>query len=533
MVYEFKLSDIGDGEDEAKILKWMVNEGDGVREDDPVVEVETERAIIEIPSPVGGTVSEIHAEEGETVPVGATVVTLDTEEDGEKNRDEEDVEILDNEGNETVDVDAEGTGKEPVVEGTDDVLASASTRLLAREVGVDIGDVEGSGADGRVVAQDVLRAAKERQEEREAQQGRGGNTEGGEGREAETGTSPSTQTEGGPEAPGDNERVAGPGEDRDENEDGGASEESGRAETHSVDTKTTEETTTFEEGATEERGREAEAQNETEDEDGEGPPTEGEGTDTPSGEAPDTTDERGPSGSKKAEKTEKTGPDDETETPDGVVPYTGLRRTVGEGLRQAADAPLVTHHCVADAERLVEVRERLRGEIGSRLTYTPFLVKACGVALEDHRLLNAELDTEADEIRLHEEVDVSVATETEDGLTFPVVESVGQKGVAEIAAEVAENPGNEDGPLGATFTVYNVGALGGEWTSSLPTHPGTAAVAAGEIRERPRVVGGDVVARQTVPLSLTFDHRVSDETSAARFMNDLMRYLNDPMEMLL
>ena len=525
MVYEFKLSDIGEGEDEAKILEWMVTEGDGVREDDPVVEVETERAIIEIPSPVGGRVSEIHAGEGEKVPVGATVVTLDTEEGGE-NRDEEDVEILDNEGNETVNVDAEGTGEEPVVEGTDDdVLASPSTRLLAREVGVDIEEVEGSGADGRVVAQDVLRAAKRRQKEREAQDGRGS-----EDHQAEPGRSPSAQTEGKEETQDAEERGTGPGDDRDKNEDGGSPEGSGQAETP-------EETSMFEK-ENEERGRGPDAEKDTNDEEaGENPPTGKKESEASHEVASGETGERGPSGAEKSEKAGTTEPgehnDGETETDEDVVPYTGLRRTVGESLRQAADAPLVTHHCAADAERLVEVRERLRGEIGSRLTYTPFLIKACGVALEDHRLLNAELDTEAGEIRLHDEVDIGVATETQEGLRFPVVESVGEKGVAEIAAEVDGNPGVGDEPPDATFTVYNVAASGGELTSSLPTSPGAAAVAAGEVRDRPRVAGGEVVARRTVPLSLTFDHRVSDETVAAGFTEDLMRYLNDPMEMLL
>lgn len=542
MAYEFKLSDIGDNVDEAEILKWMVGEGDGVREDDPVVEVETERAIIEIPSPVGGRVSKIHADEGETVPVGATVATIDTDEDGEAERDDESVEILDSEGNTAVDVDAEGIGEESVVEGAeeDDTVASPSTRLLAREVGVDLRDVEGSGEDGRVLAQDILRAAKRRQEEREAADERADGDEGGDenAMTAEDESHKGAGYEGAEEA----------GVPTASGSDGG--EGMPKADAPEVDPETTDETTMFG-GGNEEETEDAAGVSEEDPREQEGTRKEASVEETDNDElheghegheAHETHDPR-------AEETEtetdapETDDADEEETAERPtvgsetesVPYSGARRRVGERLRKVAEGPLVTHHDTADAERLVEVRERLRGETDERLTYTPFLVKACCVALEEHRAFNAEIDAETGEVRLRDEMTVGVATGVEEGVRFPVVDSVDDKGVAEIAAEVGERSKTtqEEEPPEGMFTVYNVGAVGGEWTTALPASPGAAAVAAGEIRERPRVVDGEVVARHTLPLSLTFDRRVADESAAARFTKDLMRYLNDPMEMLL
>lgn len=145
MARDFTLPDVGEGITEAEVLKWMVKEGDGVREDDPLAEVETDKAIIEIPSPVDGVVGEIRVSEGETVSVGDTLVTFEDGDAGEA-RNDGGVEILDSDGNAAVDVDAdepEQEDKEVKKEGDrdDDAFASSSTRRLAHEVGVDIEDV--------------------------------------------------------------------------------------------------------------------------------------------------------------------------------------------------------------------------------------------------------------------------------------------------------------------------------------------------------------------------------------------------------
>ncbi|MDZ7687163.1 MAG: 2-oxo acid dehydrogenase subunit E2 [Halobacteriales archaeon] len=557
MVYEFKLPDVGDGTDEAELLKWMVSEGDGVLEDDPVAEVETERAIIEIPSPVSGKVLELNAGEGETVSVGTSIAVFDTEEDGEENREEGGVEILDDDGNTAVDVDTGTAPEYPEEDEDEEQFASPSTRLLAHEVGVDIEKVEGSGADGRIVAQDVLRAAKERQEEREAENGRGSELTTKEDDDNGFGFEDAPTT----------------GEDEGMSEDD-VSHDFAQDETPAVDPETAEDTTMFaEEPSDIEKGIEFGDEPETSEtpeadfeyddkEESVDVPTE-ETTTEDDGIFAKETDESTKEGESVEHGFETTDEDTEdaedepdygdthtepetveeaetTFTETAGITYTGQRKRVGEALQRTADAPLATVQDTADAERLVEVRERLRGEVSTRLTYTSFLVKACGVALQDHRVLDSELDEDAGKIRLRDGVDIRVATETDDGVRFPVVEKVDEKGVAEIAGEIDalvetardDDLEKDDGEQGG-FTVYNVGAVGGEGTTVLPYPPGTTALGVGEIRERPYVVDGNVVARHTVTLSLTFDSRVADTAVAARFTNDLKRYLNDPMEMLL
>jgi pyruvate dehydrogenase E2 component (dihydrolipoamide acetyltransferase) len=191
MSYEFELPDPGEGLTEAEITEWHVEEGDEVAEDDVLGEVETDKAVTEIPAPVSGTVQELAAEEGETVDVGTVIVVFDTGDEGEDEETEETEEQTEeaaeeSEGEETEDEqsgdeeeEAEG-GEEATEEEeeaeeaeeeetedeeageaeepeTDDkrVFAAPSTRRYAREEGVDLAAVDGSGPDGRVLRDDI------------------------------------------------------------------------------------------------------------------------------------------------------------------------------------------------------------------------------------------------------------------------------------------------------------------------------------------------------------------------------------------
>ncbi|WP_049998678.1 dihydrolipoamide acetyltransferase family protein, partial [Halococcus sediminicola] len=199
MSYEFELPDPGEGLTEAEIQEWHVEEGDEVEEDDVLGEVETDKAVTDIPSPVSGTIQEITAEAGETVEVGTVIVVLDTGED-EEETDEEAQENAEEQAEEQADeeVEEEIEGEEPEEEepeeeteeeqaeeepeqavsevedeseaeetelaeteseepetGDERVFAAPSTRRYAREEGVDLADVEGSGPDGRVLREDI------------------------------------------------------------------------------------------------------------------------------------------------------------------------------------------------------------------------------------------------------------------------------------------------------------------------------------------------------------------------------------------
>jgi len=547
MAYEFKLPDVGEGTEEAEVLKWMVDVGDGVREDDPVAEIETERAIIEIPSPVDGKVRRFHAERGETVRVGGPLVTFDTSGGSEEARNDGGVEILDSDGNAAVDVDAEGETEEVEAQGDGGEKASQATRELAREIGVDLDEVEGSGEDGSVLAQDILHAAKEGQDEREEERKEDDEESGeeddgtgaaipGKGEKTPTmeddkespefgqGETPAVEHETAEETSmfGDETPVAERTDERrergerDEKEDGGADADDGTTET--------------EETATEHGAQGAETEGRSGDERAEGPfeaasrsSAVGEGAYIES-ETPEA-----------AESDEKKGEADEEEDRETRA----LREPDASDMETEDDEaptrlPPMTHRDVTDAERLVDVLETLRDAVGVRMTYTPILVKAVAEAVADDGAFGGPEDEPVDT----EGVNVGVATWTDDGVAVPAVENADEKGVAEIAADViglVEDAGS--GVLDETpevaVTLVNIGAVGGDGVSPVVDKPGAGTVTVGEVRERPRVVDGEVVARYTAPLSVTFDGRAADTAEVTRFTNRVKRYLTEPAAMLL
>lgn len=135
MVYEFKLPDVGEGVVEGEIVQWLVKPGDLVKEDQPMVEIMTDKATVEIPSPVAGRVEECRGEEGGTVEVGATLVVITLEQASEASTEPEQA------------------------APADKVLATPAVRKLARSVGVNLAEVEGTGPGGRISVDDVERHA--------------------------------------------------------------------------------------------------------------------------------------------------------------------------------------------------------------------------------------------------------------------------------------------------------------------------------------------------------------------------------------
>ena len=144
---DFRLPDLGEGVTEAEIDRWLVEEGDKVSEDEPLVEVITDKATVEIPSPFAGDVTRIHVRAGEIVPVGTVLVTIGGS-DGEAPAEPEKVTVTE--------------VTEPAAEpGAGGVKATPPVRQLARSLGVDLSSVVGSGPEGRILRQDVEAAAAE------------------------------------------------------------------------------------------------------------------------------------------------------------------------------------------------------------------------------------------------------------------------------------------------------------------------------------------------------------------------------------
>ncbi|MEF8853099.1 MAG: 2-oxo acid dehydrogenase subunit E2 [Haloarculaceae archaeon] len=517
---EFKLPDVGEGVAEGELLAWHVEVGDRVTEDKVVAEVETDKAVVDVPSPVNGTVRELRAEPGDMVPVGDVLLTFDV--DGEEVEDADETESTDS---------AADTAETPTADASDEpaddagnghpsgrVFAPPSVRRLARELGVDIGSVEGSGPGGRITEADVRAAAE------------GGASGDGDGDADgltsvvsavdDSGESATTTTAEGGTAPesADRERtLATPATRR-------VAQELGV----DLDAVPTDETRDGEAFVTETAVREyAEAQQRAQAADAAAVAAGG------AGESAETAIEPA-----------DTLPVASGEGDERREPYRGVRKTIGEAMeRSKFTAPHVTHHDTADVTELVETRERLKPRVeeeGVRLTYLPFVMKAVVAALQEHPVLNTSLDEENEEIIYKDYYDVGVATATDAGLMVPVVEGVDEKELLAIAEDVADLTSRArdrsidlDELRGSTFSVTNFGAIGGEYATPIINYPETAILGLGEIKERPMVVEGEVVPRHVLTLSLSVDHRVVDGADAARFVNTLKEYLEDPTLLLL
>lgn len=419
MAYEFKLPDIGEGIHEAEIVKLHVKEGDDVQEDDVFAEVETDKAVVEIPVPVNGKVSTLNIKEGDTVEVGSVVATFATDEAPEEGS-----------GGDTAAVEQPDAKKEdketpeqtprpapqPAAESKK-VLAMPSVRKLARELGVDITQVQPTGNRGQVTANDVQ-------------------------------AFPDT-----PQA----ERVQQP--DR-------AAEGRGAVEEVKV--------------GTEER-----------------------------------------------------------------LPLKGIRKVIAERMVESKfTAPHVTAMDEVDVTELVELRHSakpLAEEKGVKLTYLPYIIKAIIAGLRQYPTLNASIDQEAGEIVIKHYYHIGIATATEEGLMVPVVNNADQKTMWQLADEIGklveETRTRKIAPeklKGSTISISNMGSIGGGmFFTPIINYPEVAIVGIGTISEKPVVRNGDIVARKMMGLNVTFDHRLVDGDVAARFLNVVKRYLENPQLLLM
>ena len=536
-MFEFELPDLGEGVAEGEVLAWHVAVDDEVAEDQLLAEVETDKAAVDVPSPVDGVVRERHADVGDIVATGEVLVTI--EEGGESAGEH----------------DSEGASDETAAEGR--VFAPPSVRRLAREQGVDITDVEGSGPSGRITEADVETAAS-------------GATDDDSGPTSVVSkVSDDEDDDSGPTSVvskvSDDEatRVISPVEDDGDTEttvvdlrdDGPAVKSAVRRAT--ADPMPERRDHTLATPATRRLARELGVDIDAvpTDETREGEPyvdaaavravaereeVSGEITDEDVREVAERVV------SELQETAAEVGAEPtpvEASDADRREPYRGVRRTIGEQMaRSRREVPHATHHDKVAVPGLVEARERLQPlaeKEGVKLTYTPLVLKCVAAALDDHPILASQLDTDAEEIVYRSDRHLGVATATDHGLVVPVVEDVDEKGLLELAGEVddlVERARSRDidreEMQGGVFTVTNFGAIGGEYADPVINVPETAILGVGALRERPVAEDGDVVAKPTLTLSLAIDHRVIDGADAARFVETLKSYLADPTRLL-
>ncbi|HII15084.1 MAG TPA: 2-oxo acid dehydrogenase subunit E2 [Nanoarchaeota archaeon] len=218
------------------------------------------------------------------------------------------------------------------------------------------------------------------------------------------------------------------------------------------------------------------------------------------------------------------------------VPFRGVRKSTAVHMSEAVSrAAHVTQTDEADITKLAELREQGNAKSSVRITFLPYIIKACIKALKEHPYLNSSLDESGQEIVQKKYYNIGFAVSTGEGLLVPVIKGADNKSLADIAkevAELAEKARSRKIDLadmkGSTFTVTNIGSVGGIFATPIVNYPESAILALGRISRKPVVFNGRIEARSILPLSLSFDHRVLDGAEAAGFLNDVIKYLENP-----
>jgi pyruvate dehydrogenase E2 component (dihydrolipoamide acetyltransferase) len=229
-----------------------------------------------------------------------------------------------------------------------------------------------------------------------------------------------------------------------------------------------------------------------------------------------------------------------------VIPVTGIRARIAERMTVSrTQIPDAACSVEADCSRLLEVRAALRDAAARRAgadVLTPFalILRLVVAALGETPILNATYDADVPAIRVHDAIHLGVGVDTDRGLLVPVARNAQALGTLDLAVEVRRlGDGARAGTLlpaelvGSTFTVSNFGALGLDQGMPVINHPEAAILGVGTIKSRAVVVDGEVVARPTVHLSCTFDHRVTDGSGAGSFLTRLRDLVETPERLLL
>lgn len=424
MNIELKLPELGENIESGDVVTVLVREGDVIAGNDGVLEVETDKAVVEIPCPHAGKVTKVLVSKGQTVKVGQPVLLIETEESVETQP----------AGGPAKPEAAKPESPLPKTEATEAIASAASpeARRLARELGVDLAKVHGTGKGGRTTIEDIRAAA------------------------SAAATPPAEP------APLDEPTPA---------------------------------------GIPAQRGTREPA--------------------VPPGELGQ--DNYGPVRRERMSK---------------------IRQTIAvQMIKSVSTIPHVTNFDDADVTELERMRKTIPpAYLGPtvKLTTLPFVMKAVALGLRQHPVLNSTLDEAKQEIVYKQYVNVGVAVDTPRGLVVPVIRNADQMGVLQIARELtllAARARSADFGVdelrGGTFTISNLGAVGGVYSTPIINHPEVAILLLGRSRWLLGVHEGKIEGRLMMPLSLSYDHRVVDGAAAGRFLNDVIDYLQSPGKLLL
>lgn len=223
----------------------------------------------------------------------------------------------------------------------------------------------------------------------------------------------------------------------------------------------------------------------------------------------------------------------------GERELSGMRRTIAERVGASyREAPHVTEHVTADVEELLDAREQAAGIIDADLSVTDMLLIALSATLETHPAFNATFENGTH--RLYEEHHVCIAVDVDGGLVTPVLDNVGNRSLEELSNarqalvnRTLDGEYSSDDLEGGTFTVTNLGPYGVESFDPIINPPQVAILGLGQIVQRAVPTDENrVTFRTSLPLSLSFDHRVIDGADAARFLATLVDHLENPWPLL-
>jgi len=441
MTVDFKLPELGENITSGDVVNVLVKPGDTIAGNQTVIELETDKAVVEIPCPHPGKITAVHVTKGQRIEVGQTIVTVEGETaastpvaaEAKQPKVEEPPSPAAKQAASSVGetaapaVAATAAASSPQVSApsstaSDLVVAEASlvpagpqARRLARELGVDLRHVQGTGKHGRITPEDVRAAA------------------------AAKAAPPAAISE----------IVTPPGE-----------------------------------------------------------------------------------------------PGQDAWGPIRRERMSQIRRTIASRMAQSAQTiPHVTNFDDADITELERLRKGVpEGFLGPgiKLTTMPLVMKAVALALRRHPLLNASLDEQNEQIIYKQYVNLGVAVDTPRGLVVPVIRHADQLSIAELAralADVADRARAARFAIedirGGTFTISNLGAVGGTYSTPIINLPEVAILLLGRSRWLPVVREGQIEPRCLLPLSLSYDHRLVDGATAARFLNEVIQYLQSPGKLLL
>ena len=486
--FEFKLPDIGEGIAEAEIVAWHVKVGDRVEEDQQLADMMTDKATVEMESPVAGTVLEVAGEVGDQIAIGSVLVVIET--DGAASQ----------EGDHT-----DGAGARTDTAPLGDGMVDPTPALEQTVPSTDVEAAERRGTGERRRGGDRRRAPREDEDRR---QGEWRAEEGGGGAVASAGEAVGFNPQ--PDPPkGKGPLVTDPGElvglnpqpeppGKDKLQVLASPAVRARARDLGIDltrVKTSGDRIRHSDldayllynGGGAARGGGARRQDET-------------------------------------------------------VKVVGLRRRIAENMQEAKRR--IPHFTLVeeyDVTALEQTRAMMNADRGGnpKLTLLPFLITAMARTLGDYPQLNTLYDDDANLLTRSGAVHMGMATQTPNGLMVPVIRNADRLGIWEIAREIlrlseAARTGKaaRDELSGSTITISSLGPMGGVASTPVINRPEVAIVAVNKVEEKPVVVDGELEIRKRMNLSLSCDHRVVDGWDAANFLQDLKKYVENPLKLL-